>query len=231
MKRTLLTTAFAFVLFTASIPVNAQILFEIKPEETFEMDDAFMAMLQTNPELIYDEYSNVLNIQEVSLEDSILNECAEAYEYNTDGTLLQELDCEVTLNKIEVQSNAATLNSVQENTSSFYVLTATASSKTSDDSLTSDGVTLYGCIGWDDNFGVINTFNYASGSRSGSYTGTGYYLAMRGTGTLCSGDFDTSFYATSNESDSSGTQFRLIVRSSTSSGTTVQLNFTTSIFD
>lgn len=230
MRKTLLITTLAFLLSTCSICVNAQSIYDNMPTEEFKINDSTVAMLQINPELIYETYSDVIDIQEVSLTDSQISKCVEAYEYNENG-VRQELECEVTLNKILLQNNADILNSTGQDTSTLYVLMATSTSKTSDDSLTSDGVTLYGCIGWEDKLGIVNYFEYASGSRSGSYTGDGYYQAMRGTGTLCNGYFDTSFYSTSELDDTGGTEFRLIVRSSTSSGTSVQLNFTTSIFD
>lgn len=230
MRRILSITTLAFLLSACSICVNAQSTYDNMPAEEFKIDDSTVAMLQTNPDLIYEKYSDVIDIQEISLTDSQISKCAEAYEYSENGTR-QELECEVTLNKIILQNNEAVLNSVDENTSALYVLTATSTSKISDDTLTSDGVTLYGCIAWEDKLGVVNYFKYVDGSRSGSYTGDGYYQAMRGTGTLCHGYFDTIFYSTSELEDTSGTEFRLIVRSSTASGTSVQLNFTTSIFD
>ncbi len=92
-----------------------------------------------------------------------------------------------------------------------------STTKTSQSSITSKGVTLNGTIGWIDYFGPVNEFKYCSGSRSGSYTGDGYYQANRGSDNLCNADFSgTSFYSTSTLSDQTGTAFRLLVRSKTS---------------
>ena len=55
-------------------------------------------MIQTEPEMIYERYSNVINVQEIPLDSSQVCEMAEAYEY-TEGGAVQGLDCEVTLNE------------------------------------------------------------------------------------------------------------------------------------
>ncbi len=108
-----------------------------------------------------------------------------------------------------------------------------ASEKTSEDSVTSKGVTLNGCIGWIDNLGPVNEFVYASGSRSGTYTGKGSYAAYRGTTVLCSGEFDASFFATSSRSDNTGFQFRLLIRSGTlqDKDAKIELLFGTNMLD
>lgn len=229
MKRVIIILVATFALFTDYIHVNAHPNCETFSVNQLENDNSFIELMTTNPETIYEKYNNVIDIQEVPLEEEI-NGCVEAYEYDETG-LIEELDCNVKLNRIAYQSNSNTEYSVSANTSTLYILTAEASSKTSEDSLTEDGVTLKGCIGWNDVLGIGNSFEYASGSRSGSISGEGYYQALRGTHTLCYGNFATSFYSTSQDADTSGTQFRLIVRSGTTSGSTVQLNFTTSIFD
>ena len=228
MKKILLATILTTALFASSMCVNAQTSHETEAEGIFVMDDSFIELMQTEPEMLYERYSNILSVQEVSLENSNIDECVEVYEYASDGSA-QELDCEVTLNKILCRNDISAFAADEEEVSTFYVLTA--SSKISEDSLTENGVTLYGCIGWEDTLGPVNSFKYASGSRSGAYSGQGYYQALRGTATLCHGYFDSSFYATSEDEDTTGTQFRLIVRSSSTNGNTVQLNMTTSIFD
>lgn len=83
--------------------------------------------MTTNPETIYEKYNNVIDIQEVPLEEEI-NGCVEAYEYDETG-LIEELDCNVKLNRIVYQSNSNTEYSVSANTSTLYILTAEASSK------------------------------------------------------------------------------------------------------
>lgn len=159
-----------------------------------------------------------------------MQEYVEAYEQSVDG-VMEEINCEVTLNKIICEDNASVLYSVNESTSTYYVLSATATSKTSENTLSDDDVTLYGCIGWKDNFGIDNEFEYVSGSRSGSYSGTGYYQASNRISPLCNGNFERSFYSTSNVEDTSGGEFRLLVRTPTTSGTTIYLDFGTSILD
>lgn len=230
MKKVISILAVAFVIFNNSMYVNAQSIGETFSVHKIENDNSFIELMMTNPETIYEKYNNIIDIQEVPLEEEVINGCVDAYEYDATG-LIEELDYNVKLNKIVYQSNSNKLHSINANTSTLYVLTAEASSKTSEDSLTNDGVTVKGCIGWNDVLGVVNYFEYASGSRSGSISGDGYYQALRGAHTLCSGNFDTSFYSTSQDADSSGTQFRLIVRSDTTSGSTVQLNLRTKAWD
>lgn len=183
MKRVIIILVATFALFTDYIHVNAHPNCETFSVNQLENDNSFIELMTTNPETIYEKYNNVIDIQEVPLEEEI-NGCVEAYEYDETG-LIEELDCNVKLNRIVYQSNSNTEYSVSANTSTLYILTAEASSKTSEDSLTEDGVTLKGCIGWNDVLGIGNSFEYASGSRSGSISGEGYYQALRGTHTLC----------------------------------------------
>lgn len=221
-------TTLAFSLCASSICVNAQTI-ETVPKEEFKIDDYSIELMQTEPKKIYERYSNVVDVQEIVLNDNQVSELIEAHEYNEDGTV-EDLDCDVTLNIITCQNDSSMLYSSEESTSTFYVMSARGTSKTSEGSNKQEGVTLTGCIGWEDNFGISNKFLYASGSRSGSYTGTGHYQAMRSTHVMCSGDFDTSFYGTSEETET-GTQFKLTVRSSTSNSKTASLTVSTSIFD
>lgn len=196
------------------------------------MDDVAMTLLQDNPELLYEKYSNVISVEEIPLEGSVLEDCARAYEYNSNGSV-DALECELTLSKITCMDESVDYRTANTEESTYYVLMAVTSTKTSEDSTTQNGVTLKGCIGWEDWLGPVNKFSYASGSRSGSYNASeqAYYLATRGTTNLCSGYFDTSFYSTSNLSDTTGSQFRLMITTKDSSGNKVELNFFTSIFD
>lgn len=229
MKRTLLVVTLAFALSVSPVGVNAQTV-ETASKEEFKIDESLVELIQTEPEMIYERYSNVIDVQEIPLDSTQVSEMTEAYEYTEDGAV-QGLDCEVTLNRITCQNNYGMLYSAEESTSTFYVMSVRGTSKTSEDSKTENGVTLEGVIGWEDMLGPVNKFEYASGSRSGSYTGTGQWQAMRGTHVLCSGDFDTSFYGTSSQSDLTGTSFRLTVRSATSGSKTAVLTFETSMFD
>lgn len=71
--------------------------------------------------MIYERYSNVIDVQEIPLDSSQVCEMAEAYEY-TEGGAVQGLDCEVTLNRITCQNNYGMLYSAEESTSTFYVM-------------------------------------------------------------------------------------------------------------
>ena len=168
--------------------------------------------------------SSVVTIEEMVLDERTVSQYVVAHEYNEDGTV-QELDCEVTLNKVIYKDGISALNSDSEGTSTLYVLSGTL--KESTDQNTEDGVTLYGCIGWTDNLGPWNRFEYCKGSRSGSYDPNekGTYTVQRESHSLCSGRFDTSFYDTSDEPDPSGYKFRMRVSSKTASGTYVDINW------
>ena len=189
--------------------------------------DSMIQEIIEMPDEMLNKYSNVLSIEKkIIAKDEIANYVT-AKKCDKDG-LVSDMDAEAMITKISF------LNDNNQNTiTNFYLLTAsTSEQKTSEETITSKGVTLNGCIGWIDNIGPINEFVYASGSRSGSYSGNGFYEALRGTSVLCSGNFSTNFYSTSDLSDSTGISFRLFVRSATSQdGSNVILNFTTSIFD
>ncbi len=195
----------------------------------FVVDSALIELINSDSNLIYDAYDNVISVEEIILENG-LDDNIQAYQCNVEGEK-QELECDVVLNKITYQKNATTRSNIEKETATMYILTARATSKTSDGEVEDHDVVVQGTIGWSDALGIVNTFEYVSGSRSGAYTGTGYYQALRGTRTLCNGNFDVSFYDTSQYEDSSGTGFRLIARTSTADGNEVQLNFTTSVFD
>lgn len=127
-------------LFESAIYTNAQVVYESVTDD-IKMDDSFAELLQTNPNLIYEKYDNVIDIQKVTLEESQVQEYVEAYEQSVDG-VMEEINCEVTLNKIICEDNASVLYSVNESTSTYYVLSATATSKTSENTLSDDDVTL-----------------------------------------------------------------------------------------
>ncbi len=226
MKKAVLITTLAVALFTSSIGVNAQAESVDISKAEFKVDHEFMEIFQTDQEQIYEKYSNVADIQEIQLSDSQISKCVEAYQDNGDG-IRREVDCDVKLNKVVFQQEAGLCSLAEEDAPVLYVLSATASSKESDSSTTKNGVTLYGCIGWTDNFGPNNKFEYVKGSRSGSYSGKGRYDALNGTTNLCGGDFDSSFYSTSTSNHTTGYSFRLNIQS----GTGFNLNFTTSVLD
>lgn len=179
----------------------------------------FVESLVNNPRMAY-KYENVLNVEQRVMDNIAPKEQRRASENN--------MEYVSTLTKMTYRADED-----KEAVTDFYVMSVLASEKTSEDSKTSKGVTLNGCIGWIDNLGTINEFVYASGSRSGTYTGKGSYAAYRGTTVLCSGEFDDSFFAPSNKTDNIGFQFRLLIRSGTSqdNNAKVELYFGTSAFD
>lgn len=210
MKKFFLMLTVCCVLITSSMKVNAQTV----SEQIFKLSDVPIDFMLEDRELIREKFSNIIDIQEISLEECKNIGIAEAYEYNEDNDILQELDVELTLNKIICKNDLYTLSSTNENTSTYYALTARAI-KPSSDSLTQDGITVSGTIYWEDNLGPINNFVSCSGSRSGAVSGDGYYQVLRGTATLCHGYFSGSSFSSSADSgkDTTGTSFQLIVRS------------------
>lgn len=230
MKKSFLITALSFALFMNSFIVHAQPVLCDQASEEFILNDELIELIQTDPVSVCEKYSNITDVQRVSLDENVIGNYVTACEYDENGNV-HSLECDAVLNKITYQNDASELYSLNTGTSTLYVLSATATSKTSEDTLDEDGVILYGCIGWEDVLGVWNQLEYVSGNRSGSYANEGKYMAYRQSHLMCSGDFETSFYDTADADDAGGTQFRLIVRSDTSSGKTVQLTVLTSVFD
>lgn len=179
----------------------------------------FVESLVNNPQMAY-KYENVLNVEQRVMDNITPKEQRMASENN--------MEYVSTLTKMTYRADEE-----KETVIDFYVMSVLASEKTSENSITSKGVTLNGCIGWIDNLGPVNEFVYASGSRSGTYTGKGSYAAYRGTTVLCSGEFDGSFFATSSRSDNTGFQFRLLIRSGTlqDKDAKIELLFGTNMLD
>lgn len=229
MKNLFLITSLALAFLLDSSMVHAQSVMREPVSEKLTIDDELVTLLQTAPELIPEKYSNIVEVQTVSMDEDMIGDCVTAWEYDENGTMLP-LECDVVLNKIVCQNNASKTYSLGTTASTFYVLSATATSKTSEDTLTEDGVTLYGCIGWEDVLGPFNNLEYVSGYRRGSYANKGSYTVLSWTHEMCGGDFDTSFYDTPDDKVN-GSQFQLIVNSDTSNGGKVKLNFSTSFLD
>ena len=175
-------------------------------------------------------YSNVVSVEKTELEGSDLSDCIIA---STDDN--SPVECSATLSKIVYKDiNAVKANDVdskQAKLSTVYVLRGTT--KTSDNSATSHGVTLTGYIQWVDNFGIGNQFLYAGGERSGSYSGNGTYNVQNHTIGLAHGSFDSSFFTfgSSDPQKNIGMTFRLRVSSKASNGRTVEMTVMTSSFD
>lgn len=187
-----------------------------------------MELLTTDVEALYEAYDFIDEIKDIDASDSDVD--VEAFEI-VDGEK-ETLPYSVSLKEISLSEDSLVVapdNAII--TSNLYLITATSTTKTSSDTLTKEGVTLSGSILWVDNAGIANEFLSASGSRKGSTSGSGYYAAYRRYTPLCSGYFDSSFYAKSDLDDSTGTQFQLIVRSDSTTGNQVQLSVKTSIFD
>lgn len=225
MKKLLCCTLVTIMIFGFSVTAVAQ---EEKQQMFSEMDAEFVSMVLEEPELALNRYSNISDITNVPVPANFQEKIV--------GSLISEygevtnLDCEISLVRIQMKNQPYTLlANGQEQGDVMYVLSA--STKESPGSLTEDGVTLNGTIGWIDHFGTSNEFKYVSGSRSGSYVGAGRY-GSGGRGVAYNGgtDFDSSF----SDSTGSGNQsswFYLHVYSTTQTGKRITLNVSTSILD
>ena len=187
--------------------------------------DSFIYELQMNPDALVEKFDNVVSVKQEVVEQDFADKLIEcSYISETDEDFLFEYEANLTT--LEYKTDMS-----NKNISTFYVLSATGTTKTSTDKYSSNGVTLSGCIGWVDNTGIQNEFKYVSGSRSGSYSGQGFYNAKNHTVPLCSGYFDTSFYSTSNATNQTGLQFDLLIRTNDTSGGKVELLIKTSMLD
>lgn len=191
------------------------------------VDDSFLVMVTNEPERISEKYSNIIDIEQISLDKTQSYICAEAYELN-EGGRQNDMDCEVTLNKIVYADEASTVFSV-ENTSTCYILSALSTTKISEDELKEDGKELYGCIVWEDVFGPGNKFKYAAGYRKGTFSGLGTYQVNNGNEAgLGGGKFSSDFTVYSDETSGS---FSLYIYSYGTDGKQYYLHVKTSIFD
>lgn len=225
MRKIFILGTIAALIFGNSIGVNAQA--ESIDESVILIDNAFVDMISKNPEELYKQFDNIENIQEVVINNDEIY--AEAYEILDED--ITALPCDATLNKVSLNRacNILTADSSFE-TSTIYILSA-STTKTSSNTLAEDGVTLKGYIIWEDILGPVNNFKSASGSRSGAYNENGNYMVLRHSTPLCSGTFDTSFYATSDLDDTTGTGFQLIINTKTTKGSSLQLRVKTLVTD
>lgn len=190
-----------------------------------EVNESFVTVLETDPDSLFQQYSNIVDIQTTTLSDiSRSSESAvEAYEYDVDGTA-HLLEAKATLTKVLYQE--------ESDISSLYVLAASTDNTYSSDSITKDGVTLNGTIVWEDNFGPKNKLVSLSGSRSGSYTGDGSYVITSRTTPIGSGTFAGASFSDTSYGGRNGSSFTLIVRSdSAETSKQVQLIVKTSFLD
>lgn len=191
-----------------------------------------MAVLSENPDLLLQQYSNILSMETMELPNTYcLNgeEIVKAYEQDQDGTVCM-LDVEATLTKILYQEELEPSLEDDEIPTTLYVL---AANTVSTDSKTEYGVTLSGTIVWKDHFGIDNELVSISGSRSGSYTGDGGYYCRMGTHQVVGWvKFTGSSFFDNSVSGDRGVGYELIVNSpSTNSTREASLSVSTSIFD
>lgn len=196
-----------------------------------QMDESFVKLLQADSDLLLEQYSNIIDIQVVTLSkaDRSNGSLAEAYEYDENGAV-RLLEVEATLTKVLYWEDFGSRLSDDENISALYVLTA--DTKDSSDSITQGEVTLNGTITWIDHFGIDNELVSLSGSRSGLYTGDATYDCYARTRYIGGSTFGGISFADSSFSGTKGYSFSLIVRSTSSvTGKQVQLLVKTSAFD
>lgn len=196
-----------------------------------EVEGSLEAILSEDPDLLSQQYSNILSVETIELSDALCSngEIVEAYELNQDGTV-RSLETEVTLTKVLYQEEQNLSLKRDEKPSTLYVMTAETYSS---DTTKQYDVRLTGCIVWIDHFGVDNELVALSGSRSGSYTGDGTYYCNSGTTPIVAWKTfsDASFFDNSVKGKK-GYGFQLLIHSpSTQSTQSAQLIIRTSIFD
>lgn len=195
-----------------------------------EIDEALIELLKTDPALLLERYDNIIDVQTIALSNKgRSSEGVEAYEYDEYGSI-QRLETEASVTKVVYYDAADISASGDENTSSLYLMTASAESKTSEDAMSKDGCVLAGYIVWIDHFGLENELVSFSGTRSGSYLGKANYTGQLRTSSSCYDEFDTSFIDISLQGKTAST-ITLIINSYTGKGNKMQLLFRTSIFD
>lgn len=229
MKKILLTVL-SLVLMTSSVCFRTEAGNKAVLDKA-DVNESFIEVLNTEPDLLFEQYNNIIDIQTMTLSNKSRSTDGieiEAYEYDKDG-IKHFLETDATLTKVIYQDESAFGLFGDENTSCLYVLNA--NTKDTTDSLTKDGVTLNGCITWIDNFGMSNELVSVSGSRSGSYTALGMYTCKTRYASITSDTFEGASFENSDVGGEIGYQFYLIVKSPTSSGTEAQLIVKTSAFD
>lgn len=195
----------------------------------FSLDDSSIALIEEAPERLTEKYSDILSVEKIELDDLMVEKIAHVVELDQNGNEceVEGVEYNVTLTKIVCDNSMHTLNT-NNKTSTHYVLYSTATHKESTGSDTRYGVTVTGCIGWTDNAGIFNDFEYVNGARSGSYSGTAKYYALNGTISICTGSFNDSF---SDTGSSTGMTFHLKITTPVQSGKTWTFEVSTSIFD
>ncbi|MCM1192658.1 MAG: hypothetical protein NC123_10375 [Butyrivibrio sp.] len=197
-------------------------------------NESVIRLLETEPDLLFEQYSNIIDIQTITLSnDRRSNEGVEieAYEYDEDGAV-HFIEAEATLTKVIYQDESALNLSGDDNRSALCVLSVNAEEKNSDGSWTKDGVTVNAVITWIDHLGVKNELVALSGSRSGSYTGDGSYICTARVTPVTSGDFEGASFKDTTAAGQTGYSFTLVVSSkSSTSGKTIQTIAKTSAFD
>lgn len=221
MKKIVSMALLGIMLFSTGMNVMA------KEEKLPEIDEKFLNVVLEQPEVAMDMYDNIEKITTVVVPESIQNQIS-ATLMDEDGEV-EDLDCEVFMVQIDFAQPYALSDADNVPKDKMYVLNASV--KESPGSLTEDGITLNGTIGWIDHFGTGNEFRYVSGSRSGAYVGSGTY-GYGGKGEAYRGG--TSFESTFSDTTGSGNKnswFYLHVYSKTTAGKTITLNVGTSILD
>lgn len=226
MKKMFLAVFLFASVFLSALTVNAKTPVAAFKASTVS-EKSFMELLEVNPEAVYEKYDNVIEIQTMKI-DNKNSDGVKAFKYDKNG-ILQELDCEVTLNKISYQEGANSISAASNDVSTVYALTA--ETKDSKDSTTKNGITLNGTITWIDHFGTSNELVSVSGSRSGAYKGDGTYKITSQTHGVGSGSFSSGSFSDSSNSGEKGYSFTLVIHSYTAAGDQTTLIVKTSAFD
>jgi len=193
-------------------------------------------IIEHDKDYLFTKYSNIIAIETIESDDELLDMIEVKFENDKNMNRVSnknELLFEkcVTLKRLVIaNSNSDKAENQEINT--YYIMAVSGTTRNSTGSKSASGVTLTGTIVWEDILDPINKFINCSGSRSGSYRGTGSYEVYRSTQSLCSGYFNDSFVGTSSLTDLTGYGFMLQVRTfAENTDEMIVLEVRTSIFD
>lgn len=202
--------------------------------------DVFEEIIEQDNEQLFAKYANIIDVEVIDCNEEMLD----MVDVRIDNGMKQ-LNRTSLSNEFEVEKSASlkrvTLakdvsnESESQDVSTYYVMSASGTVKTSSGEITESGVKITGNIVWEDTFGPFNTFIHCSGNRTGAYGSNNkafYTTYTSDNRELCRGFFDQGFVGTSDSSNVTGKQFILKV-SSGAEGImgSIELYVKTSIFD
>lgn len=230
MKKMKLVGVAMVLILSTSTQLNVSAQGQLPNNDLVEIDSGFIEKLYTDERSLMETYDNIISIQDVDIPDSTSNYVI-ATETDEDGDFFNELDCDVTLKRIEVNASDSVLLSTNAESSIANLYVLTAETKTSDGNKTEDEVTLRGTICWIDHVGLSNELKYVSGAIFGNFKDNGnYFYGGKGT-SYGNGQFLYTFYDDAGSGSRNEWFFLNLNTDSTITGKHLTLIIYTSILD